>query len=97
MADWAPLQRAKSKLPPPPFLVSAVIESLFGSEYADRMWVVDGEADAFCAAAAFEAARHQDAAVGITIFTNDSDLVRIASYPSSLLHLSSNDASTQCS
>lgn len=68
------IEKAKSGLPPPPFLVFAVVEALVSSRYADRTWVVKGEADAFCAAAAaMEAAG--EAERNSTIFTNDSDLV----------------------
>lgn len=65
-------------LPPPPFLVAAVIEALMASEYRDDTWVVDGEADAICAAEA-----HMHSVISsregyetpISIFTNDSDLI----------------------
>ena len=46
---------ARRSLPPPPFLVFAVVEALLESDYAPRTFVVDGEADEFCAAKAFEA------------------------------------------
>lgn len=67
------LEKAKTCLPPPPFLVFAVAEALAASRYADRTWVVNGEADSFCAAAAADPARRYSG--GSTIFTNDSDLV----------------------
>ena len=70
-----PLVSTMKTLAPPPFLVAAVIEALFASsEYAGLTWVVDGEADAFCAAAAYEIAS-DDGYVSISIFTNDSDLL----------------------
>ncbi|KAK3724070.1 hypothetical protein LTR37_001192 [Vermiconidia calcicola] len=59
---------------PPPFLVPAVVEALSASPYANRTWIVKGEADEYCAAAATKA--WQDGSpVGATIFTNDSDLI----------------------
>ena len=72
------LVAAQRKLPTPPFLVSAVIEALVTSSYATKTWVVSGEADAFCAAAAHEAS-YEDyrnkIRRSISIFTNDSDLL----------------------
>lgn len=65
---------ARRSLPPPPFLVFAVVEALLESDYAPRTFVVDGEADEFCAAKAFELstkAEHPQT----SIFTNDSDLI----------------------
>lgn len=95
VSDWARLQAAKNRLSPPPFLVSAVIESLLDSEYADRTWVVDGEADGFCAAAAYEQARGNNPRKGIAIFTNDSDLVRITMDTNPPMYLNRDDAATQ--
>ena len=54
-------------LPPPPFLVPAVIEALANSKYASITDVVPGEADGYCA----QAARQN----GGTTLTNDSDLL----------------------
>lgn len=59
---------------PPPFLVFAVVESLLASRYASNTWLVDGEADAYCAAAAAEVATSRPESES-TIFTSDSDLV----------------------
>lgn len=39
--------------------------------------MVDGEADGFCAAAAHQAAKESGLDKRISIFTNDSDLVRV--------------------
>jgi hypothetical protein len=66
------VERFKDGLPSPPFLVFAVVEALFSSKYADCTWLVNGEADAYCAAAAEEASNILGSSV---IFTNDSDLV----------------------
>lgn len=65
---------ASRTLPPPPFLVFAVIEALESSEYAARTFVVNGEADEFCAAKAM-AMSPNAASPQSTIFTNDSDLI----------------------
>lgn len=62
-----------SPLPPPPFLVVAVIEVLLRSRYAGVTKVVPAEADSYCASAAalLQAETHKIA----TVFTNDSDLL----------------------
>ena len=76
--DRAAFSKARNNLPPPPFLVSAVIETLFGSHYADKTWVVDGEADEFCMAAAYERkseARRAGVNRPVSVYTNDSDLI----------------------
>lgn len=65
---------ARKSLPPPPFLVFAVVEALRESAYAGRTFVVDGEADEFCAAKAFDVSQRTSDAQ-ISIFSNDSDLV----------------------
>ncbi|EXJ90430.1 hypothetical protein A1O1_03531 [Capronia coronata CBS 617.96] len=57
----------KASLPAPPFMVASVIESLRGSpQWGDKVQLVPGEADLFCALAAKES--------GAAILTNDSDL-----------------------
>lgn len=77
---------ARKSLPPPPFLVFAVVEELVRSKYANVTFVVPGEADPFCVVAAAEAAAAaaaaqamisgvQEAASPITIFSDDSDLI----------------------
>lgn len=75
---------ARKSLPPPPFLVFAVVEELVRSKYANVTFVVPGEADPFCVVAAAEAASAaaqamisgvQEAASPITIFSDDSDLI----------------------
>lgn len=58
---------ARKALPPPAFLVPAVLDALRTSKYASVTSVVPGEADLFCARAALEPGR--------IIFTNDSDLL----------------------
>ncbi|KAK5169698.1 uncharacterized protein LTR77_005676 [Saxophila tyrrhenica] len=68
------LEKARDGLPPPPFLVFAVVEALLRSRYAERTWCVDGEADGYCAAAAEEAGGKKGGR-GSVVFTNDSDLV----------------------
>lgn len=68
------LERAQRSLPPPPFLVFAVVEALLDSVYANRTCVVDGEADDFCAARAMDLALAGDQ-TQVSIFTNDSDLM----------------------
>lgn len=68
------LEIARRSLPPPPFLVFAVVEALRESEYASRTFVVRGEADEFCAAAALDISMQGDSPQ-LTIFTNDSDLI----------------------
>ncbi|MCJ1469540.1 hypothetical protein MMC07_008173 [Pseudocyphellaria aurata] len=62
-----PVLPSRKALPPPAFLVPAVLDALRTSKYAPISSVVPGEADLFCARAALES-RH-------TIFTNDSDLL----------------------
>lgn len=57
----------KFTLPAPPFMVASVIERLRASdEWKDRVQIVPGEADLFCAQAAKDS--------GAAILTNDSDL-----------------------
>jgi len=67
-------------LPAPPFLVSAIVEALFTSSYADSTWIVPGEADPFCVVAARDIASAQPGAE-VVIFTNDSDLIVYNSGP----------------
>ena len=65
---------ARRSLPPPPFLVFAVVEELVRSvQYADVTYIVPGEADPFCVAAA--EAIPVDNGASITIFSDDSDLI----------------------
>ena len=73
------LEVARKALAPPSLLVFSVVEALFESNYADRTWIVDGEADAFCVAAARKAS--SDHLSTVTIFTNDSDLIVYSSGP----------------
>lgn len=68
------IEAAERGLPPPPFLVFAAMDALRESEYADRTYTVDGEADDFCAAKTFGLSRNANC-TQVTIFTNDSDLV----------------------
>lgn len=68
------IEATRRSLPPPPFLVFAVIEALQSSKYASRTFVVDGEADDFCAAKAMNMSQ-EDARPHFSIFTNDSDLI----------------------
>lgn len=56
----------KSTLPAPPFMVASAIESLRSGPFKDRVQLVPGEADVFCATMAKE--------TGGAILTNDSDL-----------------------
>lgn len=58
----------------------AVVEALLASHYAARCWVVNGEADGFCAAAALKAS-HGRFDIAVSIFTNDSDLIVYHSGP----------------
>ena len=77
-ADRAILKKARKNLPRPPFLVTAVIESLTTSVYSKKTWVVDGEADAFCAAVACSASAwylQKNIESSFSVFTNDSDLL----------------------
>lgn len=67
---WQRSNAAPSKnqsMPPPPFMVASVIESLRSSKWSDVTFVVPGEADEFCAA---ESIRSDSA-----ILSNDSDLL----------------------
>ncbi|KAI5360785.1 Putative PIN-like domain superfamily, Asteroid domain-containing protein [Septoria linicola] len=65
---------AKKSLPPPPFLVFAIVEELARSaQYADATYVVPGEADPYCVAAARAIPADNDKV--ITIFSDDSDLI----------------------
>ena len=76
--DRFALSKARKNLPSPPFLVAAVIEALQTSHYAEQTWVVDGEADEFCVAAAYEIksqARRAGIDRPVSIYTNDSDLI----------------------
>ncbi|TDZ54925.1 hypothetical protein CTRI78_v005916 [Colletotrichum trifolii] len=60
-------KREQSLLPPPPFLVAAIVDKLVQSpKYADLVRLVPGEADAYCADDVFRN--------GGTILTSDSDL-----------------------
>ncbi|MCJ1263022.1 hypothetical protein MMC22_002892 [Lobaria immixta] len=61
------LTPSRKALPAPAFIVPAVLDALRVSGYASVTSVVPGEADLFCARAAFDPDR--------TIFTNDSDLL----------------------
>jgi len=73
-AEYEPSQHPTSKstqsnlhsLPPPPFLVPTIIETLRHSKYAHLTSVIPGEADTYCAQAAQQ--------TGGTILSNDSDL-----------------------
>ena len=76
--DRRALEAAYKNLPTPPFLVPVIIEALSRSKYAEKTWVVDGEADTFCAAAAFETVGedfNNQIQRTFSIFTNDSDLL----------------------
>jgi hypothetical protein len=80
--DRALLKSARKNLPThlpkPAFVVSAVIESLMVSDYSKEIWVVDGEADTFCAALACTVSTQyvlNNIKSYVTIFTNDSDLL----------------------
>jgi hypothetical protein len=68
---WNAVPTVSSKrltLPAPPFMVASVIESLRkDAEWKDRVQIVPGEADTFCAVAASRS--------GAAVLTNDSDLV----------------------
>lgn len=61
--------QALNALPPPPFLVFAIVEELLQSAYSSKTYVVPGEADPYCVAAA------QQNSGDITIFSDDSDLL----------------------
>ncbi|SMR47514.1 unnamed protein product [Zymoseptoria tritici ST99CH_3D1] len=65
----------RKSLPPPPFLVFAVVEELLRhGQYAKVTHVVPGEADPYCVAAARKLAA-KDAERIITIFSDDADLL----------------------
>ncbi|KAM3421603.1 hypothetical protein BST61_g1990 [Cercospora zeina] len=65
---------AKKSLPPPPFLVFTVVEELIRStHYADITYVVPGEADPYCVAAAQIVPG--DEISTIAIFSDDADLL----------------------
>ncbi|KIW32197.1 uncharacterized protein PV07_03756 [Cladophialophora immunda] len=66
--DTPVLSTRKSTLPAPPLMVASAIESLKTTVWKDRVHVVPGEADAFCALAA------QRSTPVVAILTNDSDL-----------------------
>ncbi|KIX95557.1 uncharacterized protein Z520_08677 [Fonsecaea multimorphosa CBS 102226] len=66
--DTPVLSTRRSILPAPPFMVASAIESLSTSDWKDRVHVVPGEADAFCALAA------QQSVPVVAVLTNDSDL-----------------------
>ncbi|KAK5117930.1 hypothetical protein LTR62_003974 [Meristemomyces frigidus] len=68
-------------LPEPSFIVPAVREALSNSAYHDRIFVVPGEADNFCVAAAGQLSEANKNEL-ISIFTNDSDLAVFESGPS---------------
>lgn len=61
-------------LPPPPFLVPAVLEVLLKSQHAQNTYVVPDEADGFCVAAV-NLARESNCPDKFFVFTNDSDLI----------------------
>lgn len=66
--------QTKKSLPPPPFLVFAIVEELVrNSKYAGVTYVVPGEADPFCVAAAQAIPKDKD--IPIAIFSDDSDLL----------------------
>lgn len=65
---------AKKSLPPLPFLVFAIVEELARSvQYADVTYVVPGEADPYCVAAAQTIPADNEKV--ITIFSDDADLI----------------------
>ncbi|KAF7197559.1 hypothetical protein HII31_01062 [Pseudocercospora fuligena] len=64
--------QARKSLPPPPFLVFALVEELLLSNYADVTYVVPGEADPYCIAAAQALPADSKS---ITIFSDDADLL----------------------
>nr|POF04032.1 hypothetical protein CFP56_21788 [Quercus suber] len=68
------LERAKRALPGLPFLVPAIVEGLLSSTYAGITYIVPGEADAFCVAAARKACQ-AGPDKDVVIFSNDSDLL----------------------
>ncbi|KAK4547770.1 hypothetical protein LTR36_000728 [Oleoguttula mirabilis] len=71
--DVGSLRQARRDVAPSAFLVSAVLEALLESEYADRTFVVPDEADKFCVAAARQL-NADSSGLGVAIFANDSDL-----------------------
>ncbi|KAK5128473.1 hypothetical protein LTR85_003141 [Meristemomyces frigidus] len=71
--DVGSLRQARREIAPSPFLVSAVLEALLKSVYADRTLVVPDEADRFCVAAARQLCL-DNSNIGVAIFANDSDL-----------------------
>jgi hypothetical protein len=65
----------RKSLPPPPFLVFAVVEELLRHpHYGPVTYVVPGEADPYCVAAALELAGKDPERV-VTIFSDDADLL----------------------
>ena len=66
--------QARYILPPPPFLVFAIVEGLLSSTYAHATYVVPGEADAFCVVAAQTTSSVSDGKI-MTLFSDDSDLL----------------------
>ncbi|KAF2764957.1 hypothetical protein EJ03DRAFT_355328 [Teratosphaeria nubilosa] len=72
--DDLALQQAKTRAPPPAFLVPAVLEALRESQYRERTFVMPDEADKFCILTA-RLQCQQDPASKIAIFSNDSDLL----------------------
>jgi len=68
------MNKARRETPPPAFLVAVVIEALLSSRYADLCFVVPDEADRYCVAAARQVSA-MACGVGVSIWTNDSDLV----------------------
>jgi hypothetical protein len=69
--DVAAAKAARGKMPAPPFIVPAVRDALLDSRYKETIFVVPGEADAFCAAAALDLQRHHSNQTAI--FSSDSD------------------------
>lgn len=68
------LRAARRSLPPPPFLVAAVLEAIIDSEFNETVYMVPDEADRFCVAAALDLCS-EPTSKGVNIFTNDSDLI----------------------
>ncbi|CAK4031954.1 Hypothetical predicted protein [Lecanosticta acicola] len=66
--------RARKRLPPPPFLVFAVVEELRQSKYGHVTYVVPGEADPYCIIAAIQVS-DEASETTVTIFSDDSDLL----------------------
>ena len=67
------IRTARRNLAPHPFLVPAVVETLLRSEYSEKVYVVPGEADTFCAAATRRISTEDEERPAF-IFTSDSDL-----------------------